>query len=85
MTERQKTKRCFKCGFEKAATSENFAIKSSGKYGLENQCRECKKGYDALRYEKNKERLKAQQKRTAEVRKRRALKKREQEQKEADN
>ena len=37
------TKKCTRCGKELEATTENFYVKSNGKYGLESECKVCKR------------------------------------------
>jgi len=43
-------KTCTKCGDEKEAVTDNFAPRKEGKYGLRNECRECRKAYNRDRY-----------------------------------
>lgn len=46
---------CSKCGITKPLNSENFQIRSSGR--IDHDCRDCRRAYMALYYERNRERM----------------------------
>ena len=46
-------KTCNKCNQQKSATYKFFAKRSDSKDGLRNECKECKKSYNAQYYEEN--------------------------------
>lgn len=50
-----KTKICTKCGAHLPATTNNFYAKINGKYGLESECKKCKRIRRTEHYKKLKQ------------------------------
>ncbi|WP_105147062.1 HNH endonuclease [Streptococcus suis] len=50
-------KKCSTCGIKKELTTDNFPARRNSKSGFDGRCKDCRKVYDKIRYEKNREKL----------------------------